>query len=269
MATKHDKTELVGPALTEVLGLRVVEVDVDTDLLGTFSGEVPRVGSPLDTAVAKARMGMAAAGLAIGVASEGTVGPSAANPFLTVARELLVLVDDERHIVIADTEIGYDLITIGLDATADQDLTRHLERGQFPAHAVLVRPADGCRTPVFKAIRDLQALRQAMEACCGASADRRARVETDLRAHLCPSRRTIIARAARRLALRVATPCPECASPGFGLVRFEIGVPCQWCGHDTETVRAHVLGCVACRAERVEQMNAGPADPSHCAWCNP
>jgi len=72
MATKHDKTVLVGPALTEALGLEVIEAVVDTDVLGTFSGEIARVGSPVDTAVAKARMGMAAVGLT-GPGSSGSM----------------------------------------------------------------------------------------------------------------------------------------------------------------------------------------------------
>ncbi len=268
MATMHDKTALVGPVLAEVLGLDVIDAVVDTDVLGTFSGEVRRVASPLDTAVTKARMGMAAAGVTIGVASEGTVGPSASASFLQVAKELVVLVDDERGIVIADTELAYDLVAMGVDVCAGEDLAAHLRRAQFPAHAVVVRPAAG-GTLVFKGVRDLEVLHRAVERCCNLSTDGRARIETDLRAHMCPSRRPIIARAARRLAARVATACPACTSPGFGLVRFEIGVPCEWCGRDAEVVRARVLGCVTCREESVEQMTTGPADPGQCSWCNP
>ena len=268
MATKHDKTALVGPALTEVLGLEVIEAVVDTDVLGTFSGEVARVASPLDTAVAKARMGMAAAGVTLGVASEGSIGPSAAMPLLNAARELVVLVDDERGIVLAETEVGYDLAAIAVDVGVDDDMTVHLERADFPAHALVVRPAGGF-APLFKAVRELDTLHRAIEVCCEVADSGRARVETDLRAHLCPSRRPIITRAARRLAERVATACPECSSPGFGIVRLEIGVPCAWCGRDTEMVRDRVLGCVACRAELVEPITVGAADPGHCASCNP
>jgi len=57
MATKHDKTVLFGPALTEALGLEVIEAVVDTDVLGTFSGEIARVASPLDTALANGAQG--------------------------------------------------------------------------------------------------------------------------------------------------------------------------------------------------------------------
>lgn len=268
MASKHDKAVLVRSALTEELGLEVIEVVVDTDVLGTFSGEVERVGSPLDTAVAKARMGMAALGVPLGVASEGTIGPSAAMPFLSAARELLVLVDDDRGIVHAEAEVGYDLVAIGVEVGADEDLTDHLERAEFPTHALVVRPVDGF-TPLFKAVRDLDELHRAIETCCRVAACGRARLETDLRAHLCPSRRPIIARAARRLAARVATACPECSSPGFGIVRVEIGVPCAWCGRDTEMVRDRVLGCVVCRAELIEPVTVGTADPGRCTRCNP
>ena len=48
-------------------------VDADTDVLGTFTGDVPRPGSPFETAVAKARIGMGLTGCSLGLASEGTM----------------------------------------------------------------------------------------------------------------------------------------------------------------------------------------------------
>ena len=51
MATKHDKGQLIAPCFDEILAMRVEEVLVDTDLLGTFSGEIERVGTPLETAI--------------------------------------------------------------------------------------------------------------------------------------------------------------------------------------------------------------------------
>lgn len=73
LATRHGKLELIAPALARV-GYALRAVDVDTDALGTFSGEVPRPGPPRDVAVAKARLAMDASGVKVGVASEGTVG---------------------------------------------------------------------------------------------------------------------------------------------------------------------------------------------------
>jgi len=54
LTTKHDKLALIAPAMLETIGLEVSEVKLDTDQLGTFSGEIPRIGSPLDSAIANA-----------------------------------------------------------------------------------------------------------------------------------------------------------------------------------------------------------------------
>ncbi|MFU0507935.1 hypothetical protein [Pseudaminobacter sp. NGMCC 1.201702] len=43
---------------------------LDTDVLGTFTGEIPRAGSTREAAIAKARLGMAATGLPRGIVSE-------------------------------------------------------------------------------------------------------------------------------------------------------------------------------------------------------
>lgn len=269
MATKHDKTTLVQPVLAEILELDVIEVDVDTDALGTFSGEVERTASPRDTAIAKARMGMDASGHAIGVASEGTIGPSQSVPFLQVCTELVVLVDDIRGIVITGFEYAYDLIAVTKEVDATSDLADLLRRAQFPGHAMIVSALGASSPIVIKGIQDLAALHAAVRTCAEHSPHGRARVETDLRAHKCPSRRPIIERAARHLANRAATACPACSTPGYGPVRDEIGVPCAWCGRETDTVRARVHGCVSCLAEHLETIQTDPADPGRCTWCNP
>ena len=67
MATKHDKGRLITPHFDEILSMRVEEVLVDTDLLGTFSGEIERVGTPLETAIKKARLGMERSGNPFGI----------------------------------------------------------------------------------------------------------------------------------------------------------------------------------------------------------
>lgn len=45
IATRHGKEAVLAPILENALGLRItVPPDLDTDVLGTFSGEVPRLG---------------------------------------------------------------------------------------------------------------------------------------------------------------------------------------------------------------------------------
>lgn len=71
LANMHGKDTAIAPVLRARLGLVVTTApDLDTDVLGTFTGEIPRAGTIRE--VAKARLGMAATGLPIGIASEGS-----------------------------------------------------------------------------------------------------------------------------------------------------------------------------------------------------
>ncbi|MEP6836483.1 MAG: DUF6671 family protein, partial [Bradyrhizobium sp.] len=107
LATMHRKEAVIAPALLSGVGLLVAATPgLDTDQLGTFSGEVPREGAILEVAVRKARLGMSATGLPLGIASEGTFGPHPAIPFMPAGMELLVFVDDDRKIVISERLIA-------------------------------------------------------------------------------------------------------------------------------------------------------------------
>jgi len=269
LSTRHDKLPLIAPALALHVGLLVDAVPVDTDGLGTFTGDITRTGSQWDTAVAKARLGMLATHCSLGVASEGTIGPHPSLPFINAALELVVLVDDELGIVIGESEVGVDIIAVGAEVTAHDNVDDLLRRGQFPTHAMTVRPAAGAAQPIFKGIRTHHDLARAIHECASASSNAQARVETDLRAHQCPTRRPIIARAAERLAGRLAACCPECNSPGWGIVQVEFGVPCEHCGRCVHIPRADVLGCASCPATLVVHREPAVASPSHCDWCNP
>ena len=57
LTTKHEKLPLIAPAMLAVVGLEVTDINLDTDQLGTFSGELPRTASPLETAITKAKLG--------------------------------------------------------------------------------------------------------------------------------------------------------------------------------------------------------------------
>lgn len=79
LLTKHGKKRVIASVLDAVLGCRVELVEgYDTDLLGTFTRDIPRHGAQLKAAQIKARLGMDLAGLPIGIASEGSFG---ADPF--------------------------------------------------------------------------------------------------------------------------------------------------------------------------------------------
>jgi hypothetical protein len=95
LATMHGKDSAIAPPLRLRVGADlVVPVGLDTDALGTFTGEIERKGTMREVAIAKARLGMVATGLQLGLASEGSYGPHSSVPFMAAGVELLALVDD-------------------------------------------------------------------------------------------------------------------------------------------------------------------------------
>lgn len=269
LATKHDKLDLIAPAMSRHCGLNIVGVAVDTDVLGTFSGEVPRPGSSREVVIDKVRLGMRATGLVRGLASEGTFGPLAGNPWLLADTEIVAFVDDERGIEIVEGVVRVGLPFVAMDTTPEQLDPAALVSAGFPDHGLIVRPHDGWE-PIVKGIHDIVELRDAVDRCAHASATSTVRVESDFRASHHPTRRKVIAEAAERLALRLASLCPRCRCPGWGLGEHFDGAPCGECGCPTRRVRIERFVCQACdHAEDRPTAEANGVDPAFCPVCNP
>eukprot|EP00873_Tetraselmis_striata_P031486 jgi/Tetstr1/451750/TSEL_038786.t1 len=270
----HGKEEAIAPVLRDRLGLIVSSApDIDTDALGTFTGEIPRAGTIREAAIAKARLGMKATGLPIGLASEGSYGPHSQIPFVPGGVELMVLVDDMRGIVVSEHLIE-DAPVFGHGyVVAGDDVTPILDRLGFPAHALIVKPAEseGGAGNIHKGLRDRTALELAVMSAKAQSDDGRALIQTDMRAHMNPTRMATLGRLASALAERLSALCPACRTPGYGQVDVEIGLPCEWCGTPSLMVRHRVFGCVACphRENRPRGDGLTKADPGHCPLCNP
>ena len=80
LATKHRKETVIAPSFEKDLGMKLVLPDVDTDRLGTFTGEIARTGDALQTAIDKAKLAMKKTGMPYGLASEGSFGPHQLSP---------------------------------------------------------------------------------------------------------------------------------------------------------------------------------------------
>lgn len=267
LATRHGKQALIGPALT-VTGLHVEVAPIDTDMFGTFTGEVPRHGSPRAVVEQKARAGAAACGRDIGLASEGSFGPHPAFPLFTADVELVAFVDLALDLVVVERAVGIDTVAASQAFAPWEDPLEFCQRVGFPHQALIVRPADGTPTCIEKGIRQTAPLVTAIVAAAAASVDGRALVETDLRAHCCPSRRPVIRTAAQRLAARLVQRCRACTRPGFGAMRHEPGRRCAQCGFPTKEPAVHIECCECC-GYQVRRDVDGPADPAVCEFCNP
>jgi hypothetical protein len=269
LTSKHQKLSLIAPKFEEHSGMKVLETALDTDQLGTFSGEILRTGTPLDTAIAKARLGMRASGSLLGLASEGSIGPDPLVPFTVSNIELVVFVDDERGIIVYEPYRSFEIAHATTTSSTGDDLQDYLEKVGFPEQKLIVRPNAG-QGEIKKGIGESSELQQAVVSAAAASSDRLARIECDYRAMHSPSRRLNIARAAELLAIRLTQICSRCHSPGFGKVIYERGLSCEGCGEfDADAITAELKACVSCDHTELGQLIALTLAPAKCHSCNP
>jgi hypothetical protein len=269
LLTKHGKDRAIAPRFAEALQATVNVVDsFDTDKLGTFTREIPRFGSQLDAARKKAELAIELTGCPLGLGSEGSFipGPFGLGSFNL---EVLTLVDRERNLVITGAIRQPGHHTSG---TFDswEALADFAEKAKFPSHALVLRPDDENHQHICKGIADREALRAAYDECRALSKAGAVFAESDLRAHLNPTRMENIGAACDDLIARMLRSCPACAAPGFGLAKIETGLPCSWCGAPTNDWKAEEFRCVACtHIESKPRTDRQKADPGLCPLCNP
>ena len=76
LATIHEKDRAIGPAFRRMLGAHIVTAPaINTDTLGTFSGEIPRPAPLVETCLQKAEMAFGSLDVDCAIASEGSYGP--------------------------------------------------------------------------------------------------------------------------------------------------------------------------------------------------
>ncbi len=278
LLTQHGKERVLAPLFASGLGAQLVVAEgFDTDTLGTFTREVDRAGTQLEAARRKAEIAIELSGADIGLGSEGAFVP---GPFGLGSWniEALVLVDRVRGIEIIGRAGAAGRHLHGSVATL-AELVAFAARAGFPEHGLVLRPNDERDPRVVKGINTQAALEKAFETAFEQAFEQAVRhatggvvfVESELRAHLNPTRMASIGEAGRDLVARMKCACPACGLPGFGAVGQVPGLPCRDCGAPTRQPVAEEFGCVRCehREERPLRDAAESADPSVCDYCNP
>lgn len=270
VTSKHEKSKVMQAAFTSLLDIKLIELPLDTDQLGTFSGEVERVAPPLETAIAKAKLGINHSGSPLGIASEGSIGSDISIPWVSADYEVMVFVDAEHDVVISESLVSRDIIAAKAMVRVGDLLDDFLQRADFPHHSLIVQSL-GSKTPfIVKGIRDLSALTLAIKEGAGLSPTGQVSLESDFRAMHSPSRQRNIAALAQLLATRIASLCPGCQAPGWGKVAVERGVPCSQCGEvNNQAIAAEILGCVQCEKRATGKIVKEKLDPAQCQFCNP
>jgi len=270
IATRHGKEKVIQPVLEKNLGVHCfVSHDFDTDQLGTFTGEIPRVDSPLETLRKKCLMAMEHTGADLAVASEGSFGPHPHVYMIPANEEFLILIDHVNQLEIIVRELSISTNFSSQEITSYDSLKNFAESAGFPSHALILRDDRDSTRDVVKGIQDEQVLKNEFERMIRQYGKLYA--ETDMRAMNNPKRMEVIAAATVKLVTLVHQTCPVCGTPGFDIIKIIPGLPCANCSLPTRSAHSHMYGCKKCGCEKEELSpnKKETEDPMYCDYCNP
>ena len=266
-ATKHGKDVFLGAVFGPHWGLHVEAAYVDTDLLGTFSGEVPRAGDVRTTLQAKVQMLLEVVPDAeIVIATEGSFGPDPVLGWVPLHEEVLLWSWPRQGKELWVAHRSHDTNFSSSDSAEWTEVRRWAERVGFPWAHLILRDTQG--QIVAKGISDTAEFERLWRAAAEGGAPR---VETDMRADRNPKRREVLHALAHKTLETFQALCPNCRFPGFVARPAEPGAPCSACGSATRRPRLLKAECTECGQVEVrdsdDQLNG--VDPAYCDRCNP
>lgn len=267
IATKHGKECVISPAIQQLGVLPFTSNLIDTDSLGTFSGEIERTLSPIDAARQKCILANDLTGCDLVIASEGSFGAHPVVGFLPCDEELLLLCDYKNNLEIVVKEISPNTNFASSNITCLTELLSFAESSQFPSHGLIFK--DENNKVIAKGITDWSTLTTLYNGAI--LKNRFIRVETDMRANFNPTRLSVIEQCAIKLVAAAKSKCPRCLSPGFIATEAIAGLPCSSCGLPTKSTLKHVRQCKVCgfADEKLFPHAKRFEDPSFCDFCNP
>ncbi len=270
IATKHKKEEVIAPILIEQLGLDPFVVEgLDTDLFGTFTGEIEREAGPLEALRLKAERAIQLTGVDLAIASEGSFGPHPTAFFVPAGEELMLFVDKRNGIEVLAKSISAETNFGSAEVETEEDLLAFADKSQFPSHALILSAADGNDAVFVKGITSTDVLLSSFHAIRKRS--KTVLVQTDMRALFNPTRIKNIALACHVLMKNIKSVCPVCSTPGFNVADVRSGLPCSLCGSPTKSTLAHQYVCKKCGQEEIRYYPnlKVEEDPTFCDYCNP
>ena len=270
IATKHKKEKVIAPILTKELGVDCfVLPDFDSDILGTFSGEISRELDPIKTVREKCLLAMEAANCDLGVASEGSFGSHPTLFFVPADDEFMIFIDKKNDLEIIARKLSTETNFDGNEINNWEELIEFANKTQFPSHGLILRKSSTDISTIIKDIKDWVKLKEAFENLHQKNGTIHA--ETDMRAMNNPSRMKVIEKVAKELVMKIKTECPNCRIPGFSVTDVKKGLPCKLCGLPTNSTLSVVYGCVKCtfKKETFFPNEKKTEDPMYCNYCNP
>lgn len=264
IASCHRKEEVLAPLLETSLGVETeVPVGLDTDQFGTFSGEIARIGSPLDAVRAKCRLANQQTGIDLVLASEGSFGPHPEFPWIAADQEWLLLIDfanqREYKVYHLDVETNFH----SAEVRTEEELDDFCRKVFFPSHGLILRSGK----EIYKGIQDrgfLEAVFKKLR-----SGNQVGQAETDMRAMMNPTRMKAIGKAGEKLVQLLLQTCPQCQAPGYQIAKWDGNLPCQWCLTPSRIPSHSIWNCESCGHTEKRKQPDSFADPAVCDVCNP
>jgi len=269
IATMHGKEQVLAP-LFQQLGFGVsVAQQINTDALGTFTGEIERTFTPIEAAIAKCHLAIQQTGIPCAVASEGSFGPHPHYYWLASDEEFVVFVDCENDLQIVGKVISTGTNFSAANCKKWEDVQLFAKQVQFPSHAVIAKKSKNDFSEIEKGIQSSEALFEVANLWLNQHGQ--IYLETDMRAMFNPSRMKVIKQAGEALVNKFKQQCPQCRAPGFDVVKNIQGLICAVCGMPTQNTLAYRYGCKKCGffQEKMYPKGQKVADPQFCESCNP
>lgn len=269
LLTKHGKETVIVPAVEKETGCKIqVESAFDTDVFGTFTLDVARPGTQLETARLKAKKGMELLVQSLGLSSEGSFGPHPLHAFIPWNRELVLLVDSLNNVEFYGEYSGSASNYGSIQAKNIDQAYEFAKTAGFPSHYLIVSAQD-TGSEFIKGISSFDELSAAVQWAIRKSSVGAALIQTDMRAYANPTRMVNIGKAAEDLVKKLRDFCPNCGMVGFSVSEYLRGLPCSWCGLPTDEIQSELRLCSSCGYKSTDTLKTGKADPGSCNFCNP
>jgi hypothetical protein len=271
IATKHGKEKALAPLVSTFLqAIPITCNTIDTDQFGTFSGEIERQGTPIDTLRAKIKLAYELTGETKIIVSEGSFGSHPASPFISANEEWLLYADLELDHEILVRSLTTETNFSQLEIEHESSLIDFAQKAGFPENGLILTALENNK--IHKVAKDFESQAELLVTYFDLKHQfENVHVQTDMRAHKNLLRMQHIEAIGRKLMERMMSNCPACTYPGFGIISHEKGLPCKYCQAPTNDIQAEILACAHCKHTTKNMCPAGRhfADPGICSFCNP
>ena len=270
MATKHEKAAILSPLFENTFQQNIQTLHLDTDVFGTFSGEIERPSDQKGTALQKLLAARSIHPTGVIIVSEGAFFPYPEMPLLQVNVEILLLHEPIQNLYIWSEHTSLQTNAARLTTSNLGEAKEFAEKLGYPETGIILMSHQTklLERTIIKNLYSLEELEQQF-ALLSNHETRPVILETDLRAMRNPIRRQNIFEAGKKLVEHMQCYCPNCSMPGYSIQSLAPGLPCAWCNTPTRNTAFYIWKCNNCNFEEKKPVEKPFADPGTCDQCNP